>query len=69
MTRRKQYSICLVIGDTGMPSHTCCTAVEPTEAEFSAAKAEALQGLQLAIDNINDMLEEIKYAEADLDEQ
>lgn len=50
-----------------MSSHTCCTAAEPTEAEFLAAKAEALQGLQLAIDNINDILEEVKYAEADLD--
>ena len=46
----------------------CCTAAEPTEAEFSAAKAEALQGLQSAINNINDMLEEIKYVQADLDE-
>ena len=52
-----------------MPSCPCCRTAEPSEAEFSAAKAEALQGLQLAINNINDMLEEIKYAEADLDEQ
>lgn len=59
----------LPVGETGTPGHTCCTAAEPTEAEFSAAKAEAMQGLQFAIDNINDMLEEIKYAEADLDEQ
>lgn len=57
------------VGQTGTPGHTCCTAAEPTEAEFSAAKAEALQGLQFAIDNINEMLEEVKYAEADLDEQ
>ncbi|KAL3143235.1 hypothetical protein ABBQ38_002086 [Trebouxia sp. C0009 RCD-2024] len=56
---------------SGTPTHACqcCTAAEPTEAEYSAAKAEALQGLQTVVDNINDVLEEIKYAEADLDEQ
>ena len=61
----------MLVGDTGTPSHACqcCTAAEPTEAEFSAAKAEALKGLQIAIDNINEVLEEIKYVEADLGEE
>lgn len=51
------------------PSCHCCTAAEPTQEEFAAAKAEALQGLQIAIDNINDALEELKYAEAEYSEQ
>ena len=46
----------------------CCTAPEPSEAEFSAAKAEAVQGLQVAIENINDGLEQIKYAEAEFEQ-
>ena len=41
----------------------CCTAAEPSEMEFSAAKGEALKGLQITIDNINEVLEEIKYLE------
>lgn len=46
----------------------CCTAAEPTQEEFTAAKTEALQGLQIAIDNINEVLEELKYAEAEYSE-
>ena len=51
-------------------SHSChcCTADEPSEAEFSAAKKEALQGMQKAIDNINEVLEELRYAEAEYEE-
>ncbi len=49
------------------PCH-CCTAAEPSEAEFSAAKGEALQGLQNVIESINEVLEEIKYAEAEYNE-
>lgn len=51
-------------------SHSChcCTAPEPSEAEFSAAKAEAVQGLQIAIENINDVLEEMKYAKEEFEE-
>ena len=51
------------------PACQCCTAAEPTREEFAAAKAEALQGLQIVIENINDALEELKYAEAEYSEQ
>lgn len=54
---------------TGADSCHCCTAAEPTQAEFAAAKTEALQGLQVSIDNINEVLEELKYAEAEYNEQ
>lgn len=46
----------------------CCATAEPSEEEFTAAKGEAWQGLQVAIDNINDVLEELKYAEAEYNE-
>ena len=46
----------------------CCTSAEPTQEEFAAAKAEALQGLQSATENINDVLEELRYAEAEYNE-
>ena len=49
-------------------AHSChrCTSAEPTKEEYTAAKGEALQGLQQAIENINEVLEEIRYAEDDL---
>lgn len=52
----------------GSHSCHCCTADEPSEAEFSAAKKEALQGMQKAVDNINEVLEELRYAEAEYEE-
>ena len=54
--------------DLPQQSCHCCTTAEPSEEEFTAAKGEALQGLQVAIDNINDVLEELKYAEAEYNE-
>lgn len=69
--RKPVVNVHIPAGDVGTPIHgcQCSTAAEPTEAEYSAAKAEALQGLQCVVDNINDVLEEIRYAEADLREQ
>jgi len=69
----KEYTIATLIlavscADLPQQSCHCCTTAEPTEEEFAAAKGEALQGLQVAIDNINDVLEELKYAEAEYSE-
>jgi len=69
----KEYTIATLIltvpcADFPQQSCHCCTTAEPSEEEFTAAKGEALQGLQVAIDNINDVLEELKYAEAEYDE-
>ena len=60
----------LLFSGAAEPLHSChcCTAPEPSEAEFSAAKAEAVQGLQIAIENINDVLEEMKYAKEEFEE-
>lgn len=57
----------MIVSIAVLPHQTChcCTAAEPSEMEFSAAKGEALKGLQIAIDNINEILEELKYVDSE----
>ena len=53
----------------GHEAHACCKPpAEPTLAEFEGAMREATQALQQAVDNINEALEELRYAEADAED-
>lgn len=42
---------------------------EATEAEYNAALQEATQGLNCAIEQINDVLEEVKYTMVELQQE